>query len=234
MDNKDLVAIFGGKRGEGPGGDVTAAAVLTALQAMSNAQAAAALTAIDGESKKLTVTITESGGVYSADKTFTEIKAAYDAGKTVEAVYDGHIFRLFDINQLGAEFMYFLDDTADGNVFEQYLGVTSANAWTHTARTLVPAPTTVTGSGSTQTIAMAADNTIYECGEVSSLTVTDYANPGSFIISFVSGSTPTVLTLPASLDARMPSSFTFESDSFYEINVRNGYPFVAACPEGSA
>lgn len=94
-------------------------------------------------------------------------------------------------------------------------------------------PTVTTISGSTPTIA-AADNTIYECGELASLTVSSFPATGWFEIDFDSGATPTVLTLPNDLDARMPSGFSVEADTHYEINVRNGWPMVGSCPIPSA
>ena len=78
-----------------------------------------------------------------------------------------------------------------------------------------------TVSGTTATIALAAHNTIYECGELTSLTVTAIPVTGSFVISFNSGSTPTTTDFPATMI--FPSSFAAEANKHYEINVRNGY-----------
>ena len=90
-------------------------------------------------------------------------------------------------------------------------------------------PTTVTVSGSTPSIA-AEDNTIYECGELTSLTVSSIPASGWFEIDFDSGATATVLSLPNDLDVRMPSGFSVEADTHYEINVKNGWPMVGSCP----
>ena len=94
-------------------------------------------------------------------------------------------------------------------------------------------PVTSSVSGATPTIA-AADNTIYDCGELASLTVSSFPASGWFEIDFDSGSTATVLTLPADLDARMPTGFTVEANTHYEINVKKGNPFVGSNPSPAA
>lgn len=78
-----------------------------------------------------------------------------------------------------------------------------------------------TVSGTTATIALAAHNTIYECGELTSLTITAIPATGSFVITFDSGSTPTTTDFPANM--KFPSAFAAEANTHYEINVRNGY-----------
>ena len=83
-------------------------------------------------------------------------------------------------------------------------------------------PTTVTDLSSTSiTLASAADNTIYEYGELTALTITAITNPGSFIVRFTSGSTPTTTNFPASMV--FPEAFSAEASTRYEINVSNGY-----------
>ena len=83
-----MEAIIAAKLGGGGGGgSVTPASVLSALEGMTAEQAALALAAIDGEPEKFTITFTESGGVYSSDKTYSQISAALTAGKIVLAAY---------------------------------------------------------------------------------------------------------------------------------------------------
>lgn len=84
-------------------------------------------------------------------------------------------------------------------------------------------PTKTTVSGSTPSIT-AADNTIYTCGEVSSITVTAAANI-DFTVIFTSGSTAATLTMDQNIT--MPDSFSVETNTRYEINVSNGYAVVA-------
>ena len=89
-------------------------------------------------------------------------------------------------------------------------------------------PITSTQSGTSVTIASAADNTIYECGELTALTITAIANPGSFIVRFTSGSTPTTTNFPASM--KFPEAFSAEANTRYEINCSNGYALAVGWP----
>ena len=80
---------------------------------------------------------------------------------------------------------------------------------------------TETVSGSTPTITAAA-NTLYICGEVSTLSFTPAASGISEVI-FESGSTPTVLTVPNTVvwpDWFDPTSL--EADTIYELSVADG------------
>ena len=87
-----------------------------------------------------------------------------------------------------------------------------------------PLPIVDVVAGTTPTIA-AADNHAYTCGEVTSLTITG-GTTGEYIVVFTSGSTPTVLNLPQALEDMMPDDFSVEANTKYEINVRDGWPFV--------
>ena len=81
-----------------------------------------------------------------------------------------------------------------------------------------PAETTVTVTGSTPTIALADDNTIYVCGELSSLVLTAAPETGIFEILFTSGATATNVTLPN--NCILPDGFAFEADTIYDMSVR--------------
>lgn len=90
-------------------------------------------------------------------------------------------------------------------------------------------PTVVTLTGSTPVIAEAQNNTIYEAGEVTSLTVQSVASGASFIVRFSSpDGTATALTMPSSV--YMPSGFTVEPYGRCEINVADGYALAAFWP----
>lgn len=81
--------------------------------------------------------------------------------------------------------------------------------------------------GSTPEIS-AATNTMYVCGTVSTLSFTP--NPkGLSGVQFTSGATPTVLTVPDTV--QFPAWFdknNLEASATYEINVRNGVYGVVA------
>lgn len=80
-----------------------------------------------------------------------------------------------------------------------------------------------TVNGATPSIT-AEDNTIYKCGEVTSITVTAAANI-AFTVIFTSGSTAATLTMGQNIS--MPDGFAVEANTRYEINVSDGYAVVA-------
>ena len=94
------------------------------------------------------------------------------------------------------------------------------------ARMIVPnyGARVVKCSGTDVTISPEA-GTDYHCGEVSSLTVSDFPEIGSFVVVFTSGTTAALLTVPTGLV--MPENFTVEANTRYEINVQDGYALCA-------
>ena len=71
-------------------------------------------------------------------------------------------------------------------------------------------------------------NTLYRCGELTALTVTDVASAGDFIICFTSGATATTTDFPASMV--FPEAFAAEANTRCEINVSNGYALAVGWP----
>lgn len=208
---------------------VTPADIIAATGEMTSQQAATTLDNIGGEPEKLIVTVTESGGVYSADKTFVEIEEAKNAGKTIEVVDSNHVFQLAIIDS-GDEQGYFYNvepdqDDAD-KVIVHTLIVNLDDEWVSAEQVYQCTPHAIVNLSSTSiTIASAADNTIYAYGELTALTVTAITNPGEFSITFTSGATATVLTVPNSMI--MPDGFAVEANTRYEINCKDGYAVVA-------
>jgi hypothetical protein len=78
--------------------------------------------------------------------------------------------------------------------------------------------------GTDITLSPEAD-TVYLCGTLSALTLSDFPASGSFVVIFRSGAVPTVLTVPVAL--AMPEDFTVEANTRYEIHVRDGYALAA-------
>lgn len=62
-----------------------------------------------------------------------------------------------------------------------------------------------------------ADNHIYNCGELSSLTITNPPATGAWSVVFTSGATATTTTIPASILGL--EDFAPEANTLYEINV---------------
>ena len=78
-------------------------------------------------------------------------------------------------------------------------------------------PVTVTDLSSTSIILAPATNTIYEYGELTSLTISNPPATGAYSIVFTSGSTATTTTIPSTILGL--ESFAAEANTLYEINV---------------
>ena len=194
--------------GGGGGGSVTAAAVLAAIEAMDESQAADALTALGGISQD------QLGTVF----TFKGSKATYADLLLVE---DPQVGDVWFVDADSANYVWIEDEANPTGFWDEFGQPIDLSAYEEK-------PTTSTQAGSSVTIASAADNTIYECGELSSLTITAIANPGSFIVRFTSGGTATTTNFPASM--KFPEAFAAEANMRYEISVSNGYALVAGWP----
>ena len=96
-----------------------------------------------------------------------------------------------------------------------------------------PSPAVVSDTQSTSiTLSLPVTDTVYEYGELTALTVTAITNPGEFIISWRSGSTPTTHNFPSTM--RFPTADNAmeacEANTDYEVNCRNGKCMVTAWP----
>ena len=191
------------------GGDVTAQAVLAAILDMTEVQATAALAALGG------ISTDQLGTVF----TFKGSKATYADLLLVENPQIGDVWF---VDADSANYVWIEDEANPNGFWDEFGQPIDLSSYA-----LKPIVTTV--SGSTPTIA-AEDKHIYECSECSSLTVSSFPASGWFEIDFESGSTATVLFLPNDLDDRMPRGFTVETNTHYEINVKNGWPMVGSCP----
>jgi hypothetical protein len=69
-------------------------------------------------------------------------------------------------------------------------------------------------------------NTIYECGELINLTITNPPATGAYSIVFTSGSTPTVTTFPAAILGL--EDFAAKANTVYEINVMNNRAVIGS------
>jgi len=89
----------------------------------------------------------------------------------------------------------------------------------------VPLPVTETITSSTPTITP-VDNHIYQCGELTSLTISNPPATGAYSIVFTSGSTATTTTIPATILGL--ESFAAEANTLYEINVLDNRAVVGS------
>lgn len=162
----------------------------------------------------------------TCDQDFSDIAAAAAAGKVILPTCGIYRGIMGDVSSSLATF-YFFDYLA--SVPSLYiLTVTSSDVVTLTAKTIGEAVVT-DSSASPSSLAAQAD-TIYKytASAVTALTISSFPSSGDFSVSFTSGSTATVLTLPQTLEDRMPSDFAVAANTRYEINVSDGWPLVAS------
>lgn len=177
-----------------------------------------------GGADTFSVAFTQSGSATVCNHTHSEIRAAIAAGKIIMPTMLGYSYGLMVISdQIQTEFLFF-DDTSGGNFIIVTMASDNSIAATTPGFALEPTKTTV--SGATPTIA-AEDNTIYSCGELTSLTITDSGQNISFVVDFASGSTPTAIFVPAGYKAP-GGDLTPEASKTYELNVRNGKAVLTA------
>ena len=98
-----------------------------------------------------------------------------------------------------------------------------------------PSETVVTVSGATPTITPAA-NTNYNCGELTSLTISNPPATGAYSIEFTSGSTATAVIIPPApamrwqtADNEPPQGFP-AANTRYEISVEDTYVVLGEWP----
>lgn len=177
---------------------------------------------IAASSSVLYVNLTNMVGVLTADKTYAEILAAYQAGKVVVVMYlhmafylseeqsDNYAYLLFDHVQLGG----------DGGIIDE-LVVNFADEWStaHISFDRGIVHTTIVGATPTIT---PEDNNYYHCGTLTSLTLNNPSSAEKYSILFISGSTPTVVT---GID-----NFIVEANKRYKINVEYGYATFDSWP----
>lgn len=70
------------------------------------------------------------------------------------------------------------------------------------------------------------DHTLYNCGTLTSLTITDPPSTGAYSIVFTSGSTATSTTFPATILGL--EDFAAEANTMYEINVLDNRAVVGS------
>ena len=199
---------------------VSATVVASAIGDMTSAQAAQALEDLGGEPERFVVTISESGGVYSADKTYAEISAAKTAGK--DLVLNIGLCTV-PLVESGSEFYGYVL-SADG-YFLSIVSIASTDVVTANQKPIQPGITKATVSEATPTITP-QNNVIYSCGELTSLTISNPPATGAYSIVFTSGSTATTTTIPATILGL--ESFAAEANTLYEINVLDNRAVVGS------
>lgn len=120
---------------------------------------------------------------------------------------------------------------ASSNVFVYYVGGVLFNAfveldgdWIYLK--IINAQTQTRNISSSELTIEPQANTIYNCGEVASLTISNPPATGAYSIVFTSGSTATTTTIPATILGL--EDFAAETNTIYEINVLDNRAVVGS------
>lgn len=213
---------------------------------------------VGGEPELYFVTFTYTNQLWNADKTIVEINTAYLAGKTIVFKFGDHLqlagkgndgrYNYFGadilagstvhslkvmeaIGAVGSSYAVAPVDSAfsmsSENPVQNKLITAAMNNASQAIENKISKPTVVSSVTATVTIEP-EDNTIYKCGELTSLTITNPPATGSYVIKFISGATPTTTTIPTSIV--FPDAFSAEANTRYEINVEDGYAVAVGWP----
>lgn len=178
----------------------------------------------------LQVEITWDGSDFVSNKTYAQIYAAFSDGQPIDVSID-NMYGWFGSVANNTAIFYAVDKNYTGYPL-LYIFEVTASSITSSSKVLGDglAPIVVTDSSASPSNLAAAANTIYKytAAALTSLTVSSFPGNGDFSIQFNSGSTATVLTLPQTLDDRMPPGFTVATNTRYEIAVSDGWPLVAS------
>ncbi len=187
------------------GGDVTAEAVLAALQDMTDEEAAAALNAIGGASKQDISTVFHYKGSLSS---MSDLPATgNDVGDVWFVEAEGLFVWLED------------EQNPDGfwDEFGQLIDLSGYEL----------KPTVNTGSGQSQTITP-ADNNIYECGVITALTLNAPAAGANAIVRFIADQADVAVTVANSIKGL--DDLTGTAGNLFEISFRGPYALWESWP----
>lgn len=188
----------------GSGGGGTQNAVLYTAQTLTDDQQAQARTNIGAVSTDDIGTVfTLKGGVATVADLPSTGNAVGDV-YYVEAVSAGYIW---------------MTSTQQPDGYWEELGETIDLS----AYQLKPVQNTVSGTSASIT---PADNNVYSCGELTSLTISNPPATGAYSIVFTSGSTATTTTIPSTILGL--ESFSAEANTIYEINVLDNRAVVGS------
>ena len=174
---------------------------------------------------KITIELELSSGNYvpvDTSLTLSDIYGFVTAGAEVDA-YDGADYYPWATgNQQSCVFGKINPTTG------KYIKFAASNSTTFakTEIELATNPAVVTSAESTITVAP-VNNTTYQYGTLSSLTISSFSAGITFEIIFDSGSTATVLDTSES-NMVLPDGFATEANKHYELSCRNNYAVIAS------
>lgn len=190
--------------GVGGSGSVTPASIVSATGQMTEQQAEDTRTNIGA------VSIDDIGTVFTLKGGVATVADLPSTGNAVGDVYY--------VEAVSAGYIW-MTSTQQPDGYWEELGETIDLS----AYQLKPVQNTPTGATPTIT---PADNTIYNCGELTSLTISNPPATGSYSIVFTSGSTATTTTIPSTILGL--EDFAAEANTLYEINVLDNRAVVGS------
>lgn len=219
--------LVGSSGGGGGGGSVTS---------VNGKTGAVVLTAADVGAAPLQLTATPTAGPSGttlmsgtwSGATWEEVAAAIQASRLiqVDVATVGKITLLYNLgsatNAASNAFVY----NVGGTLYSVFVELLIDDGNNRFRLSIINANTkTININGTTPAIAPVA-NTIYNCGELASLTISNPTSTGIYSVIFTSGATATDLSIPPEL--KMPDGFSVEANKRYEINVSGGYAVVGS------
>lgn len=129
------------------------------------------------------------------------------------------------LNDLIWGYLFGCSSPAPGGTVSSVNGKTGAVMLTAEDVGAAEAETVVAVSGATPTITPAA-NTVYHCGELTSLTISNPPATGVYSIVFTSGATATTTTFPETILGL--EDFAAGANTMYEINVLDNRAVVGS------
>lgn len=154
---------------------------------------------------------------YQSDKTYSEIRQAYDTGKIIFVILDEYeVYQLTVATDKEFSFTHCYVLATKDQIAVNTLTIFSDNKWIMSEANALFTPQVIEILESNPAITP-VKNTIYKCGELSSLTIVDPPTNTSWSVVFTSGSTPTTTTIPANILGL--GNFAAEPQTVYEINV---------------
>jgi hypothetical protein len=219
--------------GSGGGGDVTPESIVTATGQMTDAQKAATIQNIGAVSASefipTVILLSVDGGAVELDLS--------GIGLTVQQFFEAYIdgkrfyFVIAEINNGVIQLTptYFDEITArlvftgydNGSLYVAELLAEGEYVLSGALRIIQLEDTVVNVSGTTPTITP-ADNTVYNCGELTSLTISNPPATGKYSIIFFSGATPTTTV--------GIENFVAEANKRYKITVEDNYATYDSWP----
>ena len=176
---------------------------------------------------KFTVELQSSGSYYvpvNTSLTLVDINGYVQAGATVEALIGNERYPFITGSQLDCYFGKYYPSTGK---FVELVAASDTN-FTMVEIDIAKNPSVVTSASSSITVAP-ANNTTYQYGTLTSLTISSFNAGITFEIIFDSGSTATTFDASGS-NMVLPDGFATEANKHYELSCRNNYAVIASWP----